>query len=184
MEIKLNLIPPYRKTEIEQSAKLRKILSWETEIFAIVLIFFGLVLSLNYILQFNLDAVTSASENQRGNDGYERIYQYDNDFKAINVKVSLDESLQKDQLYWSETLRKLNETMPDKVVIVKMASNNYKFFLAGVADTRDDLIAFKDRLSQENCFINVNLPLSNLVEKNNVAFQLDFVIKEECLKHK
>ena len=42
----------------------------------------------------------------------------------------------------------------------------------------------KDNFSQEGCFTDINLPLSNLVSKDNIDFQIQFNIKEECVKNK
>jgi len=184
MEIKLNLIPKYKKEEIAESDKLKLVLRWEIEITFILIIFFMLLLSLNYILQFNLDAATSELESKQSKDKYEKISEFDNNFKIINTRVSADESIQKDQLYWSNLFQKLSDTIPDGIIISKMANKNYKVFLAGSADTRDTLISLKDRLSQESCFTDINLPLSNLVSKDNIDFQIDFNIKEECVKNK
>ena len=182
--IKLNLIPEFRKKEIAQASKLSLILGWEIEIFLIMLVFFALIVSLNYVLQFNLAAVNGATESQQSKDKYERISELDSEFKNINGQISQIESVQKDQLYWSTMFEKLSLAMPDGIKISKMANKNYAVFLAGVADTRDNLVALKDKLSQESCFTNVNLPLSNLVSRDNVDFQIDFNIKEECLKNK
>jgi len=54
--------------------------------------------------------------------------------------------------------------------------------LSGAADTRDNLLAFKDNLEKEGCFSNVDLPLSNLVDKTDVSFRIVFDVKESCLK--
>jgi hypothetical protein len=63
-----------------------------------------------------------------------------------------------------------------------MATKNYRVLLAGTSKTRDDLIYMKDNFSKENCFTDVSLPLSSLVSKDNVDFQIEFNIKEECIK--
>ncbi|MDO8240759.1 MAG: PilN domain-containing protein [Candidatus Moranbacteria bacterium] len=184
MEIKLNLIPQYRKDEIAQSSKMRLILRWEIELAVIILVFFALLFSLNYLLKFNLDAQTSEFESKQSKEKYETITNLDSNFKTVNAQVTLDESIQNDQLYWSRMFDKLNSAMPDGVGVNKLANKNYKVLIAGIADTRDILIAMKDSLAQEPCFANVNLPLSNLASKENVEFQIEFDIKEECIKNK
>lgn len=184
MEIKLNLIPQSKKNEIARSGKLRRILRWEMSLTFILVIFFALLISLDYLLQMNLDVQASEMENGQNKTRYEKISELDEHFKEINAKVSFSESIQSDQLYWSNMFRKLNAAMPDGISVVKMANKNYKFFLAGTADTRDVLVAMKTNFSQEPCFADVNLPLSSLVSKENVDFQIEFTVKEECLKNK
>jgi len=184
MGIKLNLIPQYRKNEISQSSKLRMILRWEIELAVLMLILFSLFISLDYVLKFNLEAQTSELEGRQDKEGYDKIVNLDNNFKAVNAIVTLDESIQNDQLYWSRMFEKLSDIIPDGVSVSKLANKDYRVMIVGLADTRDILIDMKDKLSQEACFANINLPLSNLVSKDNVEFQIEFDIKEECIKNK
>lgn len=184
MEIKINLVPEYRKMEIAKSNRVKMILRWELEITLILAIFFILILSLNYILKFNLDASIIEMESKRGGGNYEKISKFDNDFKIINSRTSINDAIQGDQLYWSIVFKKMSEMMPDGIIISKAANKNYKVFLAGVADTRDNLIRMKDELAKNDCFSGINLPLSNLTSRDNVDFQMEFDIKEDCLKNK
>jgi len=184
MEIKINLIPQYRKDEIHQLTKLKLIFRWEVEIAIIVFIFFTLLLSLDYVLKLNLSAQSSEFESSQTSERYEEIVELDANFKDINRVISLDESIQGDQLYWSKLFEKLSEIMPEGISVIKLASKNYLILIAGVADTRDILVDMREKFSQEECFMDVNLPLSNLVSKNNVEFQIEFKIKEECIKNK
>lgn len=49
--------------------------------------------------------------------------------------------------------------------------------LVGVADTRDTLLSFVDRLEAEERIIAVNLPLSHLAERVDISFQITFSIE-------
>jgi Tfp pilus assembly protein PilN len=184
MEIKLNLIPQYRKDEIAQSTRLRTILRWAIELFFIIIIFFVILLSLKYILIFSIDIQTSELESKQKKERYEKVINLDDNFKTANALVSFNESIQGDQLYWSRLFEKLSEIIPDGISVIKLASKNNMILIAGTADTRDILVDMREKLSQEQCFYNVNLPLSNLVSKDNVAFQIEFDIKNECIKNK
>jgi Tfp pilus assembly protein PilN len=184
MEIKLNLIPPAKKNEIVQTNRVQLIFGWEINMTAVLFVFFLLLISLNYLLQINLDVQSGETEGGQNKVRYERISELDNSFKEINAQISLDESIRGDQLYWSNIFKKINDATPDGINVLKMANNNYKFLLAGTADTRDALVAMKDNLMQESCFTDINLPLSDLVSKENIDFQIEFNIKEECLRNK
>lgn len=184
MEIKLNLIPQYRKDEITQQVRLMTILRWEIELFFIIVIFLMLLLSLKYILIFNLNAQNSELDGKQNKGKYEKIISLDNNFKAINALVALDGSIQGDQLYWSKLFEKISTIIPEGIRIIKIANKNHTILMAGVADTRDILVSMREKLSQEPCFSNINLPLSNLVSKDNIAFQIEFEIKDECIKNK
>lgn len=184
MEIKLNLIPQYKKEEMARSERFRTVLRWEAEASMILVLVFLLVLGLNYILQFNLEASTSDLASRQNKEKYDRLALYDQEFKNTNGQVAIIDGIQKDQLYWSRLFEKLSALIPAGITVEKMANKDYQIFIAGNSDTRDNLLALKDKLSQDSCFSNINLPLSDLVSKNNIDFQMDFVIKEECVKNR
>lgn len=184
MEIKLNLIPKYKKEEIAKSGLLKTVLRWEMELSFVLIGFFMLLFSLNQILQISVDSQLGEIERHQDKEKYERMNILDSEFKKINSQVALDKSIQKDQLYWTRLFEKLNNAIPEEVSIGKIANKNYRIYLAGVSNTREDLLKMNESFSQEECFTDVNLPLSNLVSKDNVVFQIEFNIKEECIKNK
>jgi len=54
--------------------------------------------------------------------------------------------------------------------------------IRGISQNRDNLILFKENLEKEDCFEDVKLPLSDLANKEKIDFQIDFLVKNECLK--
>lgn len=184
MEIRLNIIPEERKNKIASANRLRMVLQWEVGFSFILGIFLLLFLSMHYLLIFNLAAQKNEIVSGKGKEEFEKISNFNNDFKTANKQITTDETVQKDQLYWSKLFLKLNETIPDEVGVTRIATKNYQVLLAGTAKTRDDLIRMKDNFSKEACFTDVNLPLSNLTSKDDVSFQINFNIKEECIKNK
>jgi hypothetical protein len=54
--------------------------------------------------------------------------------------------------------------------------------LVGTADTRDTFLALQRNLQENSCFEAVNTPLSNLFSETNVQFEIDFIVKPECLR--
>ena len=184
MEIKLNLIPQERRFEISQVNMFRAVLWREVGLTLILVVFIMLLCSLNYLLKINLIAQTVEFENVQNKKRYERIDELNKNFKDVNALVSFNEIIQGDQLYWYRIFQKINKALPKEVGVVKLANNNYKFILAGTSETRDALVLMKDNFTKENCFADVNLPLSSFASKENIDFQIEFNIKEECLKNK
>jgi len=184
MEIKLNLIPEYRKEEIRQSNLMKAVLRWELEIAFFLGGFLLLLMSLNQILQMKLDVQSVEIAKTQDKSKHERLKELDGIFKDVNSKIALDKSIQKDQIYWSRFFEKIERDIPDEVRVGKIANRNYGIMLAGEAATREDLLKLEENFLKEECFTEVNLPLSNLVSKNDVAFQIEFKIKEECVKNR
>lgn len=184
MEIKINLLPRDNKEEIAKANCFRAVLGWEAVIFSIISTGIVFLLGINYLLDFNLRLVSEEKNNSSDSVQYETIKYYESKFSEINSKLSKISDVASGQIYWSELFLKLNAAVPDAVELSGLSTKNFSVFLAGKAKTRDDLLLFKDNLSQELCFEDVNLPLSNLVSKEDVVFQIDLKIKEDCVKKK
>jgi hypothetical protein len=181
--IKLNLIPPYRKEEIKKSCRFRVVLKWESELILVLALFVAGLVSINYILKINLSvSEDSLSIAMKDNSQYKIIEKYDNEVKDMNGLLASASKIQSGQLYWSKFLGKLNSKVSPGITIESMANKNYIVSLVGTADTRESLLAFKEGIEKDDCFESVDLPLSDLVSKENVAFQMDFQVKKECLK--
>jgi len=184
MKIGINLLPPNKKDEIRLLEHFRTALAWEAVIFSIALVFFGFVSGIDYVLSLSLQMVSGSQNDKATGAKYETIKYYENKFSQINAKIAKISGITADQIYWSKLFIKLNEVTPASVELSGLSTKDYAVFLAGHAKTRDELLLFRDNLTREECFQNVNLPLSDLVSKENVAFQIDLEIKESCVKNK
>jgi hypothetical protein len=184
MNIVLNLIPSYRKEQIERSRRLRLVAKLEIAIVIIGLAFFSFLFACSYILELNYGALVNGYQAGSDKKRYEKISELDKKFSDTNFQAADVVSIKKDQLYWANLFVKINADMVNGIGITDLSTKNYAVFLAGNADNRDQLIAFKEKLTQDECLTGVNLPLSNLVDKENIGFQIDFKIKAECLKNK
>lgn len=184
MKIKINLLPSYNKEEIARSVYFRAVLGWELSLLLIVSTGIVFLFGINYLLDLNLQLVSKGINSNSDNAKYETMKYYENKFSEINTKLSKISDITRGQVYWSELFLKLNNTVPDSVEISGLSTKNFSVSLAGKAKTRDDLLLFKESLDKEECFEDVNLPLSNLVSKEDVVFQIDLKIKKDCIKNK
>jgi Tfp pilus assembly protein PilN len=183
MKIKLNLLSVHKKEAIEESKKMRVILKWGMEIFGILLIFFILLLDINYILKTDFSLASYGREKSGLDSKYTEIEKYDSEIKQINSKMTDIENIQKGELYWSKLFFKLNNILTPEITLSNLSNKDFIIFMVGKANTRDALVSLKDRLEKEECFSDVKLPLSNLVSKDNLVFQIEFNVKEECVKN-
>lgn len=182
MEISINLLPDYRKEDIAKANRLKLVIRLGLAILSIFILFYSFLFGLISILEVERNSLL-VSQEMSGNVGQlDRIRKFDEEFKEINSSSSQALALERDQLYWSNLFRLLSGNLSDGIMITDLATNNYSVILAGKANDRDVLMGYKDKLSQEKCFTNVNLPLSNLVSKENIVFQMDLKIDKECLR--
>lgn len=181
---RLNLISPERKEIIAKKNRLRLVLRLETVVTGMLVIFLAVLGSFWYILYLGLSAQSFAGQNNAKSAQYEKIKGYDEKFAQTNAEIAKIMTVKKDQLYWSVIFSKLNELVFPGISVKSLSTSDYAISLLGVAGAREDLILFKEKLEGESCFSAVNLPLSNLVEKNNFEFQIDFSISKDCLQKK
>jgi len=183
MEIKLNLIPEYRKEEIRQTRRFGYVLKWEIQFSLILILLIIMLFSLNYMVKANLQAVIDENGNHSGNTGkYEKTKGYDNLIKDTNTKISEIEKIQGDQLYWSNFFAKINNANSEGITMETISNKDYSITLSGKAETRDKLIAFKEILEKNNCFSEIILPFSDILSEKNVEFKMELKIKPECIK--
>jgi Tfp pilus assembly protein PilN len=184
MEINLNLIPPNKKEEFLKNEQFKKVVKMEIFLTFIFVVFFGMLWVFKYTLNTDL-SITSLSQSSREKSGqYEKINQYDSSFAQINSQVSQIMSIDQSQFYWSVLFSKLSALVPDGITLDGLVTKDYGVAISGQAESREKLISFKDKLSQESCFTDINLPLSDLVDKANAQFEIDFNIDNNCLKNK
>jgi type IV pilus assembly protein PilM len=179
---KINLLSTEKKEIISQNRKFKALLGWEVVIFSIFLFFVIFLWGVRSFLGFNLMAIPDLKNNRAEDGQYATIRYYEGKFSEINVKLGKISSINNDQLYWSEVFLKISSAQPDAVALTGLITNNLTIFLDGNANTREDLLLFKDRLTQTNCFSNVNLPLSDLVSKDNIDFKITLDVANDCIK--
>jgi Tfp pilus assembly protein PilN len=182
MEIKINLIPPYREEEILKNKRFKLIIKLEIIMFLFVLFFFAFLFGLSYILDLNLKTVVQEAELSQDKKQFENIKKYDEEFGQINTEISKIEKIDNGQLYWSNLFSKISQSMTAGVSIQSVATKDYSIFLVGKSDSRENLVTFKEKLEKDGCFSAVNLPLSDLVAKGNINFQMDMSINEDCIR--
>lgn len=182
MEINLNLVSPEKKEKIRKKNQI--IFAIRIELFFTILlaVFLFIILSFNYILNLNLSSVLGAEERSINSGRYDKIKEFDKNFNQVNQNLSDIISIKNSQLYWSKLFLKLNDVIFPGIGIDSISSSDYSISLRGVSDTRDNLILLKDKLAGEKCFSDVDLPLADLVGKDNITFQIDFIIDKNCLK--
>jgi len=179
MEITVNLIPPHRRTEIIERSRFKAVMGILFSLSFVLVCFFAMLFCFLYIIKIG-DASYQKNEKRNGEDSL--IEKHDKEFLETNKNINEIKLLAKDQLYWSNFFLKFSDKVPPEVVLNSLTNENYKVTIRGISQNRDNLILFKENLEKEDCFEDVKLPLSDLANKEKIDFQIDFLVKEDCLK--
>ncbi|MFC1644927.1 PilN domain-containing protein [Patescibacteria group bacterium] len=184
MKITVNLIPEKRKKEIKKRRLSRFIVWQEFLVIFALLVFTSLLFSINFILKIELENVQKLGEDNTSKNEFIEVRGYEDEFKRINKEVSLIRSIQKNDFYWTNIFYELSGNTPDNIVLESLNTNENKVSLLGQSATRDNLIDFKNNLEASDCFYGVDVPLSDIVIKEDIDFEMVLFINKDCLKLK
>lgn len=165
--INLNLIPPIKKQEIRL-----------TQIYVIIKNLIILLLFLTIAVAITLLLTKMFLQNHFNNivaqttltPRYANIF--NKEFKEFNERLKAVKEIQKDHFYWTNFFVKFSKLMPDGLVLNNLIINNNKILLAGSAKLRDQLLVLKNNLENSELFSNVEIPLENLLKKEQVDFNV------------
>lgn len=167
--IRLNIIPENLKKErsLKQLfVNLYGLLSFllvNICVYAIILLVLQLILELQFIkISGETTVIMKSSEN------------YTNKIRVINNQVSEAAQIQEDAVYWSLLFEDLSNNTPDDIKLNSVNINKTKDSLniKGLAATRESLITFKEWLEGRDQFQNIDFPVKNLLEKENISFDI------------
>ena len=182
MKISLDLLPQNKKDAIKRDKLFREILHKEVLFVFPILVLIVILINIFYLLKIQRDSNNTTYATQQKQTQYQELNKYDKDFKAITDASSLLIKIQNGHLHWANVLNHLGQVIPAGITVDNFTNKNYDIYLTGKAVKRDQLLEFKSNLEKDACFKNVNVPLSDLVVKENVDFQMDFVVSQDCLK--
>ncbi len=181
MKISLDLLPQNKKDEVRRGKLFREILHEEVLFIFPLLVLIVILISVFYLLKIQRDANNLTYETQQKQSQYQELNKYDKAFKEINAASSFLIKIEGGHLHWANILNHLSWVIPNGIIVDNFASKNYNIYLTGRAAKRDQLLELKRNLENSACFKDINVPLSDFVVKENVNFQMDFVVSQDCL---
>ncbi|OGI15491.1 MAG: hypothetical protein A3E38_02660 [Candidatus Moranbacteria bacterium RIFCSPHIGHO2_12_FULL_54_9] len=183
MKTLLNLLPEEKKADIRRKLHFRFFL-WQLFLaFALEIFYMSMLIGIYFILNFQLQSLQTIE--QQYDTAYAQQKQldtYQQQFRDTNAAVDEIGRIERNHFSFTQIFRLLDTTLPAGIAIERLSTKDYTVTLFGQAATRDDLLAFDGYLKEAACVKTVNVPLSNLFSQDNVEFQIDFEIQQECLK--
>ncbi|MFC1609152.1 PilN domain-containing protein [Patescibacteria group bacterium] len=184
MKLLVNLIPEKRKRDVRRRKTFRFVV-WQEILFVFaLLVFLSILFSVNFILKMELSNTQKIGSDYMNRSEFAEVKKYEEGFGDINNEISLVRSIQKNDFYWTNFFYELSSMTPEGVVVDSLSTSKTKVVLDGKSKTRDNLIVFKDKLEQSSCFHSVNVPLSDIVIKEDIDFEMTLFINKDCLKLK
>ena len=80
---------------------------------------------------------------------------------------------------WSQKIIKLGNAIPTDIIInnILIVNQNKEINISGTALSRTALLELKDNFNNLDFINNINIPLSQLTEKENIDFSISIEMK-------
>lgn len=103
-----------------------------------------------------------------------RSSQVNNNVRKINGKLNYIAKIQNDFIPWSDLIKDLTEITPSDVKFysVRLDANEQKIKIKGRAVLRESLLTFKDKMAASPYYKDMEFPIKNILEKENIDFEI------------
>jgi Tfp pilus assembly protein PilN len=184
--IRLNLLPPQEKKEIEFLRFFRLIASLGIWLTVILIIFSLILVSAFFSLDLLLDSQQELIETRKQEEKNQSLAQIEERINQANSNISKIFLKQQGIILWTLILEELTEIIPEGLSLDLLSSSkeSRKIKLNGFSPDRDKLLVFAESLKQSSYFQDIESPLSNLIKQKDIDFTLNFLIASTSAKIK
>jgi len=188
--IKLNLLPKNKKKNLRYYILWRRLLVVQISIIALISLFAFTQICFSFVLK-QINNTISAKDNELINKAdklEEQVNKLNNELSnEINKKLELITKADQNDPQYSYVLGVIARLIPQTSQLAKIKINHIKpkkepdyhqVEIQGIASKREDVLALKKALEQENLFKNIYSPLANLTKPENINFVFTFTLQE------
>lgn len=97
---------------------------------------------------------------------------FNNDIKKFNQLLGTVDNIQKNYVRWSDFIARTSNLIPQNITLQSLNVKDGKILITGKAASRADLLSFKNQLESSEIYSNVEIPLEDLLRKDNITFSL------------
>jgi len=167
--LSLNLVSQQLKQEI----KLRHIyemLKKVNGILIVITVFIAIIiLSAKVILQNNFNRIVEQTTLiTRSSQGHNAK------IREVNARLNYVDDIQNNFIAWSYLLEDIAGSVDDNIKfnLIKVNKEEEEIILKGVARSRNNLLALKEGLEDSEIFANIDFPIKNILEKEDINFEI------------
>lgn len=167
--LKLNIIPNSIKRERTISSyylSIKDLLYIILIIVFVYAIFFSILL---IILQLHFNETISQTSGI-----IKKAENFNKKISNINQTINNTTDIQKDFVNWIEFYQFLSNNTPEGISLyqVNISKEKESLSISGRAETREKLIQLKESLENSKFLENIDFPVKNLLEKNDINFTI------------
>lgn len=166
----LNLVSAEQKKEIKLRHVFGLIKKINLTLIAITITIAIVLLAAKIILQLKFNQIveqtTLVTKNNQG---------YNNQVREINSKLNFVSRIQDDFIPWSSLLKNLANMTPADInfYYLKINAQEQSIKIKGKAKLRNSLLNFKSQMENSPAFKEIDFPIKNILEKENIDFEIN-----------
>jgi len=174
--IKLNLLPPKEKKEIELADFNYLIVSFGVYLLFILIIFSLLLASTYFCLVIFLKTQSLLIEDKKGNKENQSLVETEENIKQANQQINKVFIKERDLIVWTPIIEELAQIVPNGIYLNSFSSqtDTNRINISGWANKRDTLLLFQESLEKSPYFVEIKSPLSNLIKQEDIDFSFSF----------
>lgn len=182
--MKLNLLPPSEKKKLKLLKLAGLLVSIGSWFVFMTVIFTLLLLSVYFYLSIISDAQKDLMQQRRQNERTQALFDLEERISQTNKSIEQIHQKQKQMIIWTPVFEHLAEITPEGVHLNSFSYNQSgnRISLSGHADTRPKLLRFEEKLKESEYFKEVESPLSNIINKNDIDFNFEITPTKENIK--
>lgn len=144
----------------------------------------GFFWAMRQIVDINADSVASTLQSMQTSMQESEAGQKQEKINNLNRAVNTQSSLIEKQIQWTPLLEKLLAVTPTGVNFLNLTGDSEEMTLTinGQAQTRQQLINFQDSLENLDITKELDAPLSNIIERESVPFEINITLEPGSLK--
>lgn len=177
--LKLNILSPELKKEVKYKFFYNSLKNILYLLLISILTHASLLVTAKYVLDAHSKETNSRNILITG-----KTEDYDKKVKNINEQVGYIAKIQEETIDWLKFMDIFSQSVTKGITIQNLSLNQKSdsFNLNGVAATRQDLLNFKASLEKTDLFKEINIPISSLLEKENIVFSFNTGFKSYDFK--
>lgn len=182
MKILLNLLPQEHKQATERHVRFRMIVAQGSVMLLLAGFYCTILFGVSFLLSSQLENEKDTSKQTESQaQALADIAAYEAAFRDANTKSSELANILDKHVSWTEFFHALDESVPAGVTVTNMLSKDNELTISGTAKNRETLLDFQNRMNDSSCFSDASVPLSDLLEKQDIDFALSANIQDTCL---
>jgi hypothetical protein len=175
----LNLLPPEEKNILKHEQKKRLLLVLYAEITMFLLCIFLVLSAVEFNIMGELVSQDFLLHQAQIEDQSFRALKFESEMVAYNQKLASVDSFYKNRVILSDAVHNLLKVVrPAGLYFTKFSvqpglqPNKATVVIAGVSDTRESLLAFKNNIELEKTIENINFSPESWISQKNINFNL------------